>query len=82
MVRPIGTRSISTRTWGQLLVDQVLLRPRNQSDPDVGLFNFASGHRDLFDMTRNPQIFWLPLFIGHALPSNHGSEQVMPRAYG
>jgi hypothetical protein len=32
-------------------------------------------------MKRNAQIFWLPLLIGHALLSNHGSEQV-PCAYG
>jgi hypothetical protein len=53
---------------GQLLVNQLLTRPRNQSDPDVRLFNFSSGDRDLFDMKRNAQIFWLPLLIGHALP--------------
>ena len=67
---------------GQLLVDQLLPRPRIQSDLDVGLFNFASGDRDLFDIKRNAQIFWSPLLIGHALPSVHGSKQVMPRRYG
>jgi hypothetical protein len=35
---------------GQLLVDQLLPRPSNQSDLDVGLFNFASGDGDLFFM--------------------------------
>ena len=77
MVRPIGTRSISIRTW----VSSSSIswsRVRNQSDLDVGLFDFASGDRDLFGMKRNPQIFWLPLLIGHALLSNHGSEQGMP----
>jgi len=33
-------------------------------------------------MKRNPQIFCLLLLIGHALPSVHGSKQVMPRRYG
>jgi hypothetical protein len=45
---------------GQLLVDQLVPGPRNQSDLDVRLFDFASGDRDLFGMKRNPQIFWLP----------------------
>jgi len=46
----------------------LLTRPRNQSDLDVGLFNFSPKDRELFDMKRNAQIFWLPLLIGHALP--------------
>ena len=59
---------------GQLLVDQLLPRSSDQSDLDVGLFNFAPGDLDLFDMERNVQIFWLPLVIGHALLSSHGSR--------
>ena len=60
---------------GQLLVNQLLTRPRNQSDLDIGLFNFTPRDRDLFDMKRNAQIFWSLLLIGHASSfSNHGSE--------
>jgi hypothetical protein len=47
----------------------------DQSDLDVGLFNFAPGDRDLFDMERNVQIFCAPLLIGHALLSRHGSAR-------
>ena len=54
---------------GQLLVDQLFPRPRYQSDLYVGLSNLAPRDRNLFDMKRNPQIFWLPLLIGHTLLS-------------
>src|SRR6202048_4296925 len=53
---------------GQLLVNQLLMRPCNQSDLDVGLFNFTPGNRDLFDIKRNAHIFWSLLLIGHASP--------------
>lgn len=35
---------------GQLLIDQLLPRSRNQSDLNVGRFNFAPRNRNLFDM--------------------------------
>src|SRR5712675_1983736 len=51
---------------GQFLVNHLLTRPRNQSDLDVGHFNFTPRDRDLFYMKRNAQIFWSLLSIGHA----------------
>jgi hypothetical protein len=61
---------------GQLLIDQLLPRPRNQNDLNVGRFNFAPRNRSLFDVKRNPQIFWLPLLIGHALLSNPAAHRM------
>jgi len=42
---------------------------RNQSDLDLGVFNFAPRDGDFFNVERNPQIFWYRLMtlIGHKL---------------